>query len=152
MITSNQFPPASAQEQEFLTFEHRYEHCYAQLGIPYATRRLARCLMANTGGWSARSLAYYTASSLSSVRRGLARMEANGDATREASGWELTGPVKVIIVQIHRECVEIASGRQAGFSEELLDCMKNRYNYLNIQDNAATIDFSSAGIIDVISI
>ena len=150
MSMSNKFSPVSADEQKVLTFQHRYEHCYSQLGIRCPARRLARCMMANTGGWSARSLAYYTASSLSSVRRGLSRMEANGDATREANGWELTEPARIIIVQIHRECIKIASGREAGFSEELLHCMTNRYKYLKIQKSAATIDFSSAGLIDLI--
>lgn len=147
---SNEFPPVSKDEQEFLTFQHRYEHCYAQLGIRDVTRRLARCMLANVGGWSARSLAYYTATSLTSVRRGLVRMEVNGDAIRGIDGWDLTEPAKIIMVQIHRECVEIASGRQAGFSNELLDCMKNRYNYMKIQNDAATVDFSSAGAIELI--
>ncbi len=149
MSMSNKVSPVTANEQKLLTFQHRYEHCYSQLGIRYPARRLARCMMANAGGWSARSLAYYTASSLSSVRRGLARMQANGDAAREANGWELTESAKLIIVLIHRECIEIASGRQAGFSDELLHRMTNRYKYLKIQKNAATIDFSSAGIIDL---
>ena len=101
MPKPNKFSPVGEDEQKVLTFQHRYEHCYSQLGIRYATRRLARCMMANTGGWSARSLAYYTASSLSSVRRGLARMEAHGDATRGVNGWELTEQAKITIVQIH---------------------------------------------------
>lgn len=79
-------------------------------------------------------------------------MEANGDATREVGGWELTETVKSIMVQIHRECVEIASGRQAGFSNALLDCMRNRYKYLKIQENAEIIDFSSAGLIDLLQV
>lgn len=102
-------------------FQLNLHVAYQSLRSDYATRHVTLVLLvANGNGWSISGLADLLRLDRKVIRRALRRLERVDMANLEEGRYRLSASGRRFVRRAQRQAVAIASGRRAGFSEDIV--------------------------------
>lgn len=133
--------PLTESECGVLRLRLRYDRATLALGVQPAARAVFWSLFFHDGdGWSGADLVRYTGRSRSAVFSALKRNLRAGYVEQKDGRYFISEMGRIALVRIHRETWRIATGRQVGFSPEVIRMFRD-FGEIKVRPEASTISF-----------